>query len=69
MNSEAEAARSLYDIEMEVLAEGREWTRKRLQERLQQEADRQGGVFPPERPEDQASAEKTDAPANRHRSR
>ena len=69
MNSEAEAPSSLYDIEMEVLAEGREWTRKRLQERLQQEADRQGGIFPPERPESQASAEKADAPANRRRSR
>ena len=34
------------EIELEVLEEGREWTRRRLEHRLQQEADRQGGVFP-----------------------
>jgi hypothetical protein len=34
MNSEKDAARSLRDIEMEVLAEGREWTRQRLQQKL-----------------------------------
>jgi hypothetical protein len=68
LNSEHEAPRSLLEIEMEVLAEGREWTRKRLQERLQQEADRHGGVFPPQRPEGKASAEEADAPADRRRS-
>jgi hypothetical protein len=49
MNSDKPAGRSLRDIEMEVLEEGREWTRRRLEQRLQQEADRQGGVFPPQR--------------------
>ena len=48
MNSD-KPARSLRDIELEVLEEGREWTRRRLEQRLQQEADRQGGVFPPQR--------------------
>jgi hypothetical protein len=38
---------SLADIEREVAAEGREWTRQRLQERLQQAADQHGEVFPP----------------------
>jgi hypothetical protein len=38
---------SLADIEGEVAAEGREWTRQRLQERLQQLADQHGEVFPP----------------------
>lgn len=38
---------SLADIEREVAAEGREWTRQRLQERLQQVADEHGEVFPP----------------------
>ena len=38
---------SLADIEREVAAEGREWTRQRLQERLQQVADQHGEVFPP----------------------
>ena len=50
MNSDKAAARSLRDIELEVLEEGREWTRRRLEQRLQQEANRQGGVFPPQRP-------------------
>ena len=49
MNSDQPASRSLRDIELEVLEEGREWTRRRLEQRLQQEADRQGGVFPPQR--------------------
>ncbi|HXJ74171.1 MAG TPA: hypothetical protein VNM37_15080 [Candidatus Dormibacteraeota bacterium] len=39
---------SLIQIEAEVLAEGREWTRKRLAARLQQLADAQGEVFPPQ---------------------
>ena len=47
MNTEAERPRTLREIEMEVMAEGREWTRKRLEQRLQEEADRQG-VFPPQ---------------------
>lgn len=38
---------SLADLEREVAAEGREWTRQRLQERLQQVADQHGEVFPP----------------------
>ena len=31
--------RPLREIEMEVEAEGREWTRRRLQERLQEQAE------------------------------
>lgn len=38
---------SLAQVEAEVMAEGREWTRKRMEERLQQLADTQGEVFPP----------------------
>ena len=37
---------SLRQIEQEVLAEGREWTRRRLQERLQQLADQHGEISP-----------------------
>ena len=40
---------SLEAIELELEIEGREWTRRRLQERLQQLADTHGGVFPPGR--------------------
>ena len=47
MKSENQAhTRSLRDIELEVEAEGREWTRRRLEEKLQQEADATAGFFP-----------------------
>jgi len=64
MNSEKPTARSLREIELEVLEEGREWTRRRLEQRLQAEADRCGGVFPPERTPGAASAEGDDASAD-----
>jgi hypothetical protein len=64
MDTEPEQPRTLREIEMEVMAEGREWTRKRLQQRLQEEADRQGGVFPPERKQGGASAQSSDADAD-----
>ena len=37
---------SLLQIEQEVLEEGREWTRRRLQQRLQQLADQHGEISP-----------------------
>ena len=60
MNSDKPAAQSLRDIELEVLEEGREWTRRRLEQRLQQEADRQGGVFPPQRSKGPSPAKRAD---------
>jgi len=65
MNSDTSGLRSLRDIEMEVLAEGREWTRQRLEQKLQQEATRRGGVFPPKRRKSLASASKADASTHR----
>lgn len=56
MNSESSGARSLREIELEVLTEGREWMRQRLEQKLQHEADRQGGVFPPQQPKGWAPA-------------
>jgi hypothetical protein len=47
MKTPEESFRSLAEIEAEVMAEGREWTRQRLQARLQQLAEQQGEVFPP----------------------
>lgn len=55
----------LREIELEVEAEGREWMRRRLQERLQAEADRDGSVFPPQRTEGSASADGMAEPADR----
>jgi hypothetical protein len=67
MNLEAARPRSLREIELEVEAEGREWTRQRLQQRLQEEAARVGGVFPPQRPDAGASARPPDAPPHQRR--
>jgi hypothetical protein len=39
---------SLKELEAEVLAEGREWTRQRLQQRLQAQAEKASAVFPPQ---------------------
>lgn len=67
MKPEQAKPRSLREIEMAVEAEGREWTRQRLQEELQKEADLQGGVFPPKRRSARASAQTQDATAHRRR--
>jgi hypothetical protein len=67
MNSEKKQIQSLREMEVEVEAEGREWMRKRLQEKMQEEAARHGGVFPPERTQGVASTSGDDAPAQRFR--
>jgi len=64
MNSDSDKGRSLREIELEVLEEGREWTRRRLEQRLQEEADRQGGVFPPQRKKGASPAKADDGAAN-----
>ena len=69
MNAETETCRSLREIEAEVLAEGREWMRQRLQQKLQQEADRTGRVFPPEPPPPVERAGANHAPAHQRRRR
>jgi hypothetical protein len=67
MNSESNNIPSLRELELEVEAEGREWMRRRLEEKLQAQTDRHGGVFPPERTQGVASPPANDAPANRLR--
>ena len=47
MRPDRRLARPPREIEQEVEAEGREWMRRRLQEKLQAEADRCGEVSPP----------------------
>jgi len=44
------AVSPLAEAERETLEEGREWTRKRLEKKLQRLADRQGAISPPQRP-------------------
>jgi len=48
MNSERSGPRPLREIEQEVLEEDREWMRRRLQQKLQEQADQYGRVFPPQ---------------------
>ena len=70
MKSEKQArTNSLREIEMEVEAEGREWMRRRLEERLQKEADRDGTVFPPQPKKSPASASAGPVAKNRRRRR
>lgn len=60
MLGKKQGTRTLREIEMEVLAEGREWMRRRVEERLQQEAERDGRVFPPQRAKSQAPPHRMD---------
>jgi hypothetical protein len=67
MSDQPKRTNSLREMELEVEAEGREWMRQRLQEKVQAEADREGRVFPPERAKGQASSHRVDATAKRQR--
>jgi hypothetical protein len=58
MSDQAQRKRTLREIELEVQAEGREWMRQRLEAKLQNEADRDGAVFPPPGEEGPTSAQK-----------
>jgi hypothetical protein len=64
MSPEENKPRTLRELEWEVEAEGREWMRRRLKEKVQAEADRHGGVFPPERAQSLASPAAKDASAH-----
>ena len=48
MNTAKKLFPSLAEVEREVIAESREWGRKRQEERLQELADQQGEAFPPQ---------------------
>jgi hypothetical protein len=67
MKKPEEIVRSLAQIEAEVMAEGREWTRKRLEQRMQALADTQGEVFPPKPTTASASASVSVSSGHRRR--
>jgi len=67
MNSDTSAGNWLRDMELEVEAEGREWMRRRLQEKLQAQAEKDGAIFPPERKKSAPSKEREDAVADQLR--
>jgi hypothetical protein len=43
------ARNALRDLELEVEAEGREWMRRRLEDKLQAQVEEPGAIFPSER--------------------
>ena len=67
MSPQNDAPRSLRELELEVEAEGREWMRRRLEEELQAEANRHGGVFPPQPTQSPPPATRADASAHQLR--
>jgi len=67
MSDQAQPKLSLREIELEVESEGREWMRRRLEERLQREADRDNAVFPPQPTQGASSAQKGATAAHRRR--
>ena len=69
MNSDISARNALRDMELEVEAEGREWMRKRLEQKLQAQVDEHGAIFPQERKKSAAPKARNDASTNglRHR--
>jgi hypothetical protein len=64
MKDEPTGRRTLRELEAEVEAEMRQWGRRRLAEKLQQQADQHGRVFPPERPGRATAAAANDASAD-----
>lgn len=67
MNSDTSARNALRDMELEVEAEGREWMRRRLEQKLQAQVEEQGAIFPPERKKSPASPTRDNAIAHRGR--
>jgi hypothetical protein len=67
MSEKPQAKSSLMAMELEVEAEGREWMRQRLEQKLQAQADQEGLVFPPQRKKNKASAHRVDAAKKRLR--
>jgi hypothetical protein len=68
MPKEPEREPTLAEIEEEVLVEGREWMRQRLQQKLQERADRISQSFSPQgRTTGALSKKKADAPKQRGR--
>ena len=64
MNSDTSAGSSLRESELEVEAEGREWMRRRLEERLQAQVEKDGAIFAPKRAQGAPSKKRADAVAH-----
>lgn len=57
MSDKAVGSKTLRELELEVEVEGREWMRQRLEEKMKQQAEQEGRVFPPQPKQGQASAQ------------
>ena len=68
-NNTPQRENRLMQIEREVSAEAREWERQRLEKRLQEEAERDGRVFPPQPKKGAATARHSDRATKRRRRR
>jgi hypothetical protein len=64
MNSDTSARNALRDMELDVEAEGREWMRQRLEQKLQAQVEAQGAIFPPGRKESASAQARDDAAAH-----
>jgi hypothetical protein len=69
MNSDTSACKALRDMELEVEAEGREWMRRRFEQKLQAQIEAHGAIFPPERKKGTSSQARRDATAHCFRRR
>ena len=67
MESPTSPCSPLAEIERAVLEEGREWMRLEIQKRLQQLADDQGKISPPQQPAPALCAASSPAPENLRR--
>ena len=54
MEKNARGRSILAEMEREVLAEGQEWMRKRLEEKMRRLAEKEGEISPPQPPEDRS---------------
>lgn len=62
MEKSARKRSPLAEVEREVLAEGQEWMRQRMKKRLQELADKEGKISPPEPSGDHPLAAEQDQP-------
>jgi hypothetical protein len=67
MNAEKRMVSPLAEAELEVLEEGWEWMRRRLEKKLQRLAERQGAVSPPKQPAAEGCKTATDSDSNDRR--
>lgn len=69
MEAKPEGKSLLWEMEMEVLAEGQEWMRKRMEEKLRAFEGERGAISPPKRPDADQHAPKAPGPGHRRRAR